>query len=286
MDDRNPIPTPWEKFNEYLQGGLGEGDFGLIFGNPGGGKSWSLVALGAFAVQSGYNVIHYTLELGEGYVGRRYDSYLTGIPVDKLGEHREEVEQKLSELKGEIMIKEYSPKRASLETIERHLQQLKSQYEYTPDVIIIDYLDLLKNRKSRKERKDDVDDIYTDAKGLAKQLRVPIISPSQVNRAGAKDDVIEGDKVAGSYDKMMIGDLSISLSRRRQDKVAGTGRFHIMKNRYGPDGMVYGATIDTSNGNISIGDTDLSSQHEDKPEKISTGSTMTESEKNYLKKFL
>ena len=64
-----------------LQGGLGDGDFGLIFGSPGGGKSWSLVALGGYAVKLGYNVLHYTLELGSDYVGRRYDAYFTGIPV-------------------------------------------------------------------------------------------------------------------------------------------------------------------------------------------------------------
>ena len=47
------LPTPWGKFNDLLQGGLGNGDFGLIFGNPGGGKSWTLVALGGYAVKMG-----------------------------------------------------------------------------------------------------------------------------------------------------------------------------------------------------------------------------------------
>ena len=144
-------------------------------------------------------------------MGKRYDACITGVPVDKLNERRSEVEEKLKNLKGEIIVKEYAPKKASLDTIERHLQQLETQFDFVPDLIIIDYLDLLKNRKARKERKDDVDDIYTDAKGLAKELKKPIISPSQVNRAGAKDNVIEGDKIAGSYDKIMIGDVSISL---------------------------------------------------------------------------
>ena len=61
-DARSTIATPWERVNDILQGGLGNGDFGLIFGNPGGGKSWSLVALGGYAVRMGYNVLHYTLE--------------------------------------------------------------------------------------------------------------------------------------------------------------------------------------------------------------------------------
>ena len=57
-DSRTTIPTPWDRINNLLQGGLGNGDFGLIFGNPGGGKSWSLVALGGHAVRLGYNVVH------------------------------------------------------------------------------------------------------------------------------------------------------------------------------------------------------------------------------------
>ena len=41
-NSRRTISTPWEPINNLLQGGLGNGDFGLIFGNPGGGKSWTL----------------------------------------------------------------------------------------------------------------------------------------------------------------------------------------------------------------------------------------------------
>ena len=64
--------------------------------------------------------------------------------------------------------------------------------------------------------------------------------------------VIEGDKAAGSYDKMMVTDVAISLSRKRQDKVNGTGRFHIMKNRYGMDGMTYSVKVDTSTGHFEV----------------------------------
>ncbi len=121
-----------------------------------------------------------------------------------------------------------------------------------PDLIIIDYLDLLKSNRKSIERKDEIDDVYSSAKALARELHIPIWTVSQVNRAGAKDDIIEGDKAAGSYDKIMIADFAMSLSRKRQDKVNGTGRFHIMKNRYGIDGMSYGALLDTTIGKIVI----------------------------------
>ena len=258
-DTRNPIETPWPIINSKTQGGLGAGDLGLIFGNPGGGKSWCLVALGAHAVMEGKTVVHYTLELSEGYVGKRYDACFTKIPVQNLFSHRQEVENAISTLQGQLVIKEYPMKRATPMTIENHLKKLISN-GIIPDLVIIDYLDLLTTREKGKEVKMEVDDIYTSVKGMAKELKLPVWTVSQVNRAGAKDDIIEGDKAAGSYDKIMTADISISLSRKKEDKVEGTGRFHFMKNRYGPDGETFQASIDTSTGAIQIVDRELSDQ--------------------------
>tara|TARA_R110000803_G_scaffold138485_1_gene205332 strand:+ start:3493 stop:4854 length:1362 start_codon:yes stop_codon:yes gene_type:complete len=252
-DNRVTIPTPWGTINDMLQGGLGNGDFGLIFGNPGGGKSWSLVAIGGFAIKMGYNVLHYTLELGEDYVGRRYDAFFTNIPVDKVLENRDKVEEAVESLQGELIIKEFSTGRATISTVEAHIAKVKS-LGIEPDLILIDYVDLLSSKRKSTDRKFEIDDIYTSTKGLARELNIPIWSVSQVNRAGAKDDVIEGDKAAGSYDKMMITDFAMSLSRKKEDKVNNSGRFHIMKNRYGMDGVTYLIKADTSTGHFEITD--------------------------------
>ena len=101
-------------------------------------------------------------------------------------------------------------------------------------------------------RKDEIDDVFIATKGLAKELKIPFLTPSQVNRMGARDNVIEGDKAAGSYDKMMVADICLSLSRQKEDKVLGTGRVHVMKNRYGQDGMTYNVKMDTNNGHIEF----------------------------------
>ena len=106
--------------------------------------------------------------------------------------------------------------------------------------------------KGRKDRKDEIDDVYVAAKAFGKEKGIPIVSPSQANRTAAKNDIIEGDNAAGSYDKIMIGDIILSLARKRKDKIEGTGKWHVMKNRYGPDGMTFRSTINTSNGYIDI----------------------------------
>ncbi len=253
VDYRPTIPSPWSLLNDGLQGGFGPGDLGIVFGSPGGGKSWTMVAIAAHAVQLGYKVNYYTLELGEDYVGKRFDCYFTGYNIDEINKHRKDVQAYVNNLKGKLIVKEYPPKGASISTIKAHVQKC-GDMDHKPDMIIIDYVDYLRapSKSKYSERKDEIDDNFIATKGLAKDLKIPILTPSQVNRMGARDSVIEGDKAAGSYDKMMVADVCLSLSRMKEDKVLGTGRIHVMKNRYGQDGMTYNIKMDTNNGHIEF----------------------------------
>jgi len=250
-DAREVIPTPWGAINKLLAGGLGGGDLGLVFGGPGGGKSWMMVAVAGHAVRLGFNVVYYTLELGEVYVGKRFDAYFTNEPVNNIHLHRKKVENEINRLEGKLVVKEFSMGKASIQTLESHISKLKDM-DSAPDLIIIDYIDLLRSKRRNSERKDEIDDVYMAVKGLARDINIPIWSVSQVNRAGAQDDIIQGDKAAGSYDKIMITDFAMSLSRKKEDKVNGTGRMHIMKNRYGMDGLTFNATIDTTTGHVEL----------------------------------
>lgn len=256
VEERGCVPTGWPVIDELLAGGLGKGDLGLVFGNPGGGKSWMLIALGVQAVKLGYNVLHYTLELSEVYVGRRYDASFVESNIETVSFNREKVESTIKELPGKLIVKEYSPGKASMSTIEGHIQKCKD-LGFEPDLIIIDYVDLLRSGRKTVDRKEEIDDVYTAAKALAREQNLPVWTVSQVNRMGAKDDIIEADKAAGSYGKIMVADFAASLSRKREDKVNGTGRVHIMKNRYGMDGMTYAAKIDTNIGKIVIDPSEL-----------------------------
>ena len=247
---RNTIETPWPLINKLLCGGLGDGDLGLIAGGPGGGKSWALVALGAHAAKLGYTVVHYTLELNEKYVGRRYDANFTEISVSEITEHKDEVQEKIENLRGGLYIREYPAGQATVNTIHAHLEKCKQQ-NINPDLVIIDYADLMTS-KSSKEKRDKLDDIFTGLRGLATEMKLPIWTASQVNRSGAREEIIQGDRIAESYSKMMITDFAMSLSRNADDKENGTGRWHIMKNRYGADGMTYDSVMDTSIGKIEI----------------------------------
>ena len=69
---------------------------------------------------------------------------------------------------------------------------------------------------------------------------------SQASRSSLDDNIIEAQKVADSYRKIMTADFVMSLSRKATDKVSNTGRFHVIKNRFGADGMTFPSRVDTS----------------------------------------
>ena len=248
-------------------------------------NSWMMVAMAAHAVKMGYNVVYYTLELGQDYVGKRFDCFFTGHSIEEIQHHRSEVERIVEGLAGKLIVKEYPPKGATVATLKSHLQMCIDA-DVKPDLVIIDYIDYLRApSKKFAERKDEIDDLYVSCKGLAKEFKVTVLSPSQVNRMGAKDDIIEGDKAAGSYDKIMVADFCLSLSRKKEDKVHGTGRVHIMKNRYGMDGMTFGAKIDTNNGHIELTE-DMPTYEDTSPSSTTSFSQVDSFDKRELaKKF-
>lgn len=80
------------------------------------------------------------------------------------------------------------PRGATLATLESRLAAISRQF--TPDMVIIDYLALLRPERARKDRREDLSGIIMDAKEAARTfgdgLGVPVISPWQVSREGWK----------------------------------------------------------------------------------------------------
>ena len=247
---RDVIPCGWDVIDDLVDGGFGKGELIIFAAPPGIGKSWALVNVGMAAAKAGKTVVHYTLELNEGYVGQRYDSVLTGIPVPKLKFEMDEVRSKVNALPGNIVVKHWPTKSAGLNTMRASLDKLKLQGK-SPDLIICDYADLMKGN-SRKERHEELEEIVEGLRGIAGEYEVPLYTASQINRSGADNDVITGTSIAGSFSKLMTADFVVSLSRKIEDKLAGTGRWHVIKNRFGPDGMTLPSKANMSNGRIDI----------------------------------
>ena len=248
---RSPIPTGWEIIDELTKGGLGPGELGIVAAGPGLGKSWLLAGIGANAIKLGKTVVHYTLELNEDYVGLRYDCILTGISLDNLEYNVPVIKEKIGKLSGKLIVKWYPTKSASLITLKAHLDKIIMMGQ-KPDMVIIDYADLLKNTSRSTERHQQLEGLYEELRGLAGEYWVPVWSASQIGRAGSADDAVEGDKIAGAFAKLFVADFAMTLSRKTKDKMALTGRGLVIKNRFGPDGIMLPMKIDTSMGKFEF----------------------------------
>jgi hypothetical protein len=261
---RNVVSTGWQCIDEITQGGFGKGELVLFAAPPGIGKSWSLVNIGVAAMKLGKTVAHYTLELNEGYVGQRYDAVLSKIAVANLKYNMEDVKKSVTSVKGDLIVKHYPTKTASVTSLKAHMDKMILRGK-KPDVVIVDYADLLRG-PSNNERHEELETIFEDLRGMAGEYEIPVYTASQINRSGADDDIITGTKIAGSFSKMMTADFVVSLSRKIEDKLAGTGRWHVIKNRFGPDGMTFPSKANFSTGEISIYNEDSISGQQTKKE--------------------
>ncbi len=199
------------------------------------------------------NVIYYSLELSDTYVGARFDSYYTGIPSQDLKFNIESVQKAVSNLKGKLIIKHYPTKTATINMLAAHIDKCKLQGT-NPDLILIDYADLLRDTSGKGNVRHDLalGNIYEELRGMAGTYKVPIWTASQANRSALEEDIIEADKISESYTKVMVADFVVSLSRKTADKITGSGRWHIIKNRFGQDGLTFPSKMNMAVCKINI----------------------------------
>lgn len=252
-ESRKTIPTRWGVLNQLMDGGLGGGELGTILAGSGAGKSWALADIGNFSIANGYKVMHYTLELNQNYLGVRYDTILTRIEPKEVKNHYEEVKAAMDKITGELIIKFYPMRTVTTNALRAHTERLIST-GFSPDIILVDYADHLRPTEKGNARYEDLGIIYEDLRGWAGELNVPMWTASQVQRAALQDDIIEADKISESFQKIMLSDFVMSISRKLTDKISNTARVHVIKNRFGPDGLTFPARADFMHGEFQIYD--------------------------------
>ena len=251
LSTRNSITTGWEKIDQITGGGGGRKELGVVIAPTGVGKSMVLVHLGATAVKAGMTVVHYTLELADTVIANRYDSCITGIRLNEVKERKSDIKKVLDGVDGTLIIKEYPTKTATTNTIRAHLEKLKQQ-GIIPDMIIVDYADLLRTLSARKEKREELETIYEDLRAIMQENNCVGWTASQTNRTGLNQEIITMQAISEAFNKCFIADFIFSVSRTAEDKQTNGGRIYIAKNRNGADGLVYSIFMDTANVDIKV----------------------------------
>jgi replicative DNA helicase len=251
LQARNPVTTGWEETDGLLKGGLGKGELGVVIAPTGAGKSMALVHLGTQAIKQGLSVVHYTLELQDTVVANRYDSCITGFGLNALHGLKDEIYEKIKDMPGGLIVKEYPTKSASTQTLRSHLDKLRKR-DIPVDMILVDYGDLLRPVAAQKEKRNELESIYEELRGIAQENECPLWTASQTNRSGLNAEVITMESISEAFNKCFVADFIFSISRTPEDKVANTARMFVAKNRNGPDGLVYPMFMDTKNIEMKV----------------------------------
>lgn len=248
---RNPITTGWSVIDKITHGGLGSGELGVVIAPTGVGKSMALVHLGAEAIKSGLTVVHYTLELADTVVATRYDSSMTGIPINEIYNYKNKVHEFVQGVEGKLIVKEYPTKTATTAMIKNHIDRLKRR-GIDPDMVIVDYGDLLRPVKSQREKRIELESIYEELRSIAQIYELPVWTASQTNRTGINAEVITMEAISEAFNKCFVADFICTMSRTIEDKNNNEGRMFVAKNRNGPDGMVFPMFIDTKSVDLKV----------------------------------
>ena len=145
---------------------------------------------------------------------------------------------------GKLFIKEYPPKVATINTIKFHIGRLISN-DIEPDLIIIDYGDLMKSRRGYEQKRFELESIFEDLRALSMEIKKPIWTATQSNRDGFNDEVITIDKVGEAINKAHVVDFFGTFSQRK---------FHIGKNRMGQANVNFNIDMKPDRSFIDLND--------------------------------
>lgn len=241
--------TIFPSLNEALEGGMAAKELAMVVAPPGVGKSLYLANQAARSCLDGQNVLYVSLEMAEDRVAQRLDSIFTRIRQDELKARGGDLKSRLDQItsqapdRGNIKIKEFPTKRATVNTLRSYLVQIQNYENFTPDVIILDYLELLQTDSNLAEYQAQ-ERLAQELRGLAIEHRCLLWTATQTNREGKKVTLITDTELADSYGKTRVCDLVFSINQTEEEFDSGEARAYIIKSRNGRARFVIPTDID------------------------------------------
>ena len=235
-DGNGQISTGWPSIDRKLYGGFNRGELNIFCAGSGGGKSLFLANMGVNWALQGLNVLYLTFELSEGLVAMRLDSMMTGIGTREIFKNLDDVELKVKVLgkkAGNLQVK-YMPSGKNCNDIRAYLKEYQVKKGCKPDVILIDYLDLMMPLSVKVSPSDlFVKDKYVieEIRNLAMETQCITVTASQLNRSAVEEIEFDHSHISGGLSKIMTADNVIGIFTSRAMKERGRYQIQFMKTR-------------------------------------------------------
>jgi replicative DNA helicase len=217
--------TGFKRLDRWMDGGMDPGTETVFIAPAKFGKSMALVNVGFANLLRGKTVVHFTLEISEKKIMKRYASRISRIrSIEKCPNKTIRRVSKFYQLhRGRLIVKGYPTKMATVETIKSYLYHLQNRDDIKPDVIIVDYGDLLRSGSYGKDRDGSSErfiqgDVFEGLRAMAQEFDCALVTASQCNRASATKPIIRMEDIAESYAKCQVADHIIALCGTEEER--------------------------------------------------------------------
>ncbi|WP_291314381.1 replicative DNA helicase [Corynebacterium sp. UBA2622] len=237
------VPTGFIDLDN-LTNGLHAGQMVIIAARPGVGKSTlALDFMRSCSITNGKTSVIFSLEMSASEIIMRMLSAETEIKLSAMRSGQmqegdwEKLTQRLTEIQDAPLFIDDSPNLTMME-IRSKARKLKQTHGL--DLIVLDYLQLMSSGRKVESRQQEVSEFSRQLKLLAKELEVPVIAISQLNRGPEartdKRPQLADLRESGSLeqDADMVFLLYRPDSQDRDDERAGEADIIVAKHRGGP----------------------------------------------------
>ena len=241
-DFRHPIPMGITGLDRLLKGGLAKGEIGVILAPTGVGKTTVLTKIANTAFNLGYNVLQVFFEDNPKIIQRKHFTIWTGIEPDNLTLHKEDVIEKITEIretmKNKLVLKKLASDTMTMNQIKGQVRKMIADGNKI-DMITMDYIDCVLPESTSKDEWKAEGSTMRGFEAMCHELNLAGWTATQGNRSSISSEVVTTDQMGGSIKKAQVGHVIITVAKTLQQKEMNLATIAITKSRLGKDGVVF-----------------------------------------------
>jgi replicative DNA helicase len=226
-----------------LGGGFYEKTLTVFLGMTSIGKSLIMASLATNCVMNNKNVLIVTLEMSEQKYAHRiianaFDTNIYNLKDIPKEDYERRCKAIQNTFKSRLKIKQYSPKSVNANNLKYLLRELKLKKKFVPDILFIDYLEIMRANNSNKTDNtfSEIKKITEDIRGIGVEFDIPVISAVQTIRSAFGSPDLELKDVSQSIGVPQTADVVIGITQPDDFKRRGKYVWFLLKNRDGESG--------------------------------------------------
>ena len=246
--------TGFDDLDEML-GGLQSGEMIILAARPSMGKTALALNIGTNMIMKGIPTAVFSLEMGGMQLAQRMISSYSGVRSDRIRKNIlvQDEYQAMFAACGELQDKPlYIDDTPGLTMVQLRAKARRLKNKHKIEVIIIDYLQLMTSGRRSESRQQEVSELSRNVKAMARELNVPVLCLSQLNRAAEQreghrprmSDLRESGSLEQDADVVLMLHREEYYHKSEEDWIennperANLAELIVAKQRNGPTGVV------------------------------------------------